>query len=194
MIGVLEILAPIGAGSALALGIKWAYEAWKDRRSMPHTVRSMKRIYSELHATVAVSQADSLVIMTCANGGGIPHPGASLYTSILYEVTTGVLPSMFRYWQRVPVRGLYLDAVLLPLLGHGHVSFEPTSLERSELRTMYEQQAIKHVEVVSCTSDKMGWTYLVAHYLSETAPTDAQKLVLNTASRCLRDLLEGRDY
>lgn len=188
-----EVAIPVGVVGVVALTVKWGYEAWRRRDAVARTIHTMRAVYRQLHALAAQVTADRLMMVECANGGGVPRPGARLYVTITHEVAIGSLPSILDDWQRVPVTPQYLTEVLVPMLTAGHVRLEtrsPTLPE--ELADVYRASGITSCEVYSAVMTPTGWHYLVAHYTSPMGATDADRRLLRSGAARIGRTIAGR--
>lgn len=186
-----DALAPVAGGGALALLIRWGYEAWRRKEAVGRVVRTMSRVYQQLHRLAPLTTAGRLMVVTCENGGGVPRPGARLYITASHEVPVR-FSSLQDDWQKLPVSQSYLHEVLVPMLATGRVRIERSDPGLPELLAdTYRLDGVNVSEMFSCVMTPVGWHYLVAHYDSDGPGPDELALLRKAAHRIGR-LIEGR--
>ncbi len=146
----------IGSGFMVSLWKsvdKWL--EWKRTTASSKALTDMAVIYDHLNELQSLTNSGRVLLLYCSNGGGIPHAGKPVYTTILYEVKNTTLPPIRSNWQRVPIDEGYVKLVV-ELAAKGEWHGEPSELADGFLKDLYLKEGVQYamVKEIARTKDR----------------------------------------
>ena len=121
---------------------------------------NISRVYELLGKIVNETKMDRALILYTTNGGGVPHVGARLYASVLYEVTNDHIKSVKDEFNRVEVDETYVD-LLVQVNNQRHgVILETMSMRPGLLQSIYFREKITTSFVVRLADTPKKFYYL----------------------------------
>ena len=161
MVGILG-----GSGGAIAIAAK-AFFARSKRKDLDKMTQALHDIH-EIHEAIgdALNDGPALhraLLIRVENGGGIPRPTHSVYSSVIFEQHLDPLPAIRQTWQNVMVDADQAS-LIHRLLQEPEVVLDRDSLDRGlNLRNIYEADGIKGAYVTPICQTPTFLIYLCAH-------------------------------
>lgn len=162
-----EVLAALLAAAAWGLReiIPVLKRRWANRRvrDMKSGWKGIAALNQELFQLRRRTGAKRVVVMKLSNGGGVPRPGNTVYSSVVYESVADDAESLFSRWQEQLVDGPYAT-MAAAVVGAGP---KPTFVETARLlpcslRSMYEADGIGGSLKFLLGHSPQNWTLYVS--------------------------------
>lgn len=162
------ISAALGAGIAalliaLAKGVE-RYSAHKARHSKTSFQQALERqhaVYPILYGLKRETGAMSVMIGRSENGGGVPHPGRNIYSSIAFEVTD--TESVRASWQRQLCDQQYAE-MLYRVVTQGRTCFDVRDMTDGSLKDVYSVRGVAYSEMYLLLQTDIALFYLILHF------------------------------
>ena len=177
---VIAVVQAIGSGG-IGVGMIKIVQTFihnRNQRAANEAYLQAAMIYDELSALRETIDADRILLMFTANGGGIPHPAKPLYTSILYEVKREGLKAIKRDWQRQLLDEGYVN-LLRSLINESRWSGSPAEMKDGFLKDVYVVEQVKFAYFMILTRTEKEVFYLAIRWHDEL--TIPSTLELNAA-------------
>lgn len=124
----------------------------------------MHEVYTTLSVMLKELGAARVLVLRSENGGGLPQPGAQLYSSVVYEAVNPPLQPIRGQWQGQQIDQEYIT--LLENVCHTkYVCLDTTEMvEESLLGNLYRAHGITFAEVALLQISKGHVLYLSINY------------------------------
>lgn len=117
---------------------------------------------------------EMVTLVVAENGGGIPHPGSRIKTSIIGEGRTRQIPSYREQWQNVPVDTYYMTFLRECSIAGFCIVEDTSKLENSTIKDAALSIGVTSFRLEYVTSSKKAWYYIVESTTNGVIPTDAK--------------------
>jgi len=183
-----ELIELLTGGGVAAILVKWAYEAWKQRKAgRRHFSEQFKKradVYEIMNQVLQSTHAKRFLIFKSSNGGGQPRVGSTIYGSCIYEDFNPPFYSVMADYQRVLLDRPYMD-LLRRISTEDHVNILVKDMERgSILKSIYEKEHVAFSQVFYLSETKSAFYYCSistdADGMNEQA-SDAEQLAIKIA-------------
>ena len=134
----------------------WQYKS--NKNSFNKAMVSISKIYDTLGDAITKTSASRALILYTSNGGGIPHPGSTLYSTVLYEYHDANIKAVKNEFQSVLVDGEYVD-MLVQLEQHGAIFRSTSEMRPGLLRSIYERDGVTAVYIFKIHSTDLCYYY-----------------------------------
>ena len=198
------LILAIGAGCVE--GVRWLTKSLRKRRDSQlkediiQGYAAIHKTYEALGTVLHETPANRILLLKSENGGGIPGPVSTCYSSVLVERHDDRLPSVKETWQKVPVDGDYAK-ILTEMLECGQTIRTTERMKQdSPLRDIYTSQKVHHSQVyhlATIQTTPRGGTvyYLSANFMTPEAEMSARhRVVVDHARRELGLILNKHHH
>lgn len=147
---ILDLLLSGGVAVAL-VGIlsKYLERRWDKKNAVVKTsarvIKTIASVYQSMQKALVDTDIERVVILKAENGGGKPKVGAHIYISAIMEVHS-INNSILDNYQRLRADSSYVE-ILSDLISKGKVVIDPTSVDESLLKTIYQAEKITYSEI-----------------------------------------------
>lgn len=128
------------------------------KQAITDVMRVVSEIYDTLGVTINKTSASRALILYTSNGGGIPHPGGRLYSTVLYEYHDGGIVPVKNEFQGVLVDGEYVD-LMVKLELDGALFRKTSDLQYGLLRSIYERDGVTAVYIFKIHATESAYYY-----------------------------------
>jgi hypothetical protein len=184
---LLGLLISTRGGKLIWAGVKSLKAKLRVRR-FHAGIEATAKVYHTLNDLVARTGASRAIILRAENGGGIPTPGRSLYTTIIQEAYSSRSNSIRDSWHRRRADGPYVD-LLRQIIQHGEVAIRLDAMDVGELRDLYEANDVKRSQVHMLGSNGHFMAYLSVNFKEDAELTAKQRVAIADAASYLRAVL-----
>ena len=155
------VVALISSGAlagAAAGAMKWLQvrRHVKGVKRQGSTFRALVRLNETLEELGVQTGAARCLILRSENGGGIPTPGKTIYSSVIYESDRSTSDRIRDKWQRVPVDAQYAG-MLSSVYDKGAVELETSKMKDGDLKDVYVSTGVTRSMVfrIGCSDTAM---------------------------------------
>lgn len=182
------MLTFIGSGTLIATisFMRYLISVWILRRkeSVRHAIESIHSLYETLNDVMAATHAVRAVIVKTENGGGIPHIGSRIYSTVLYEVHDKFVDAVKLNWQRRIVDEA-MTKTLLKIVTADSTDIKLEELEGT-LQLVYKTQGIAFSKVFQIYKDEVSFFYMSVNFRTNKDLTPFQMIALEDAVAKIR--------
>lgn len=137
-----------------------------------------------------------MLILKAHNGGGIPAPDRSVYSSILYESSSAQVKNLKRNWQNQLIDKPYAE-LLLDIYKEDKVKLITKSFKDSILKSLYEANQVQASYVFKISTKFKRFIYLSIHFTEDYSTEDLtpqQQDAIRIAKTELIDIFDKTKY
>lgn len=179
----------------ISTGTLWkvfrVFSDWLQKRQSKKAFEDAVEVVETLHRLQSKLGAQRVLILKTENGGGIPHPGKPLYTSVQYEFVKDGYESIKEDFQRRLLDSNYVE-MIGQLLNKQVLILDPVELpDNSMLWKVYKKFDIIRADVAKIAITKHGLFYLSCTWGEDEIIPDEVDIAyeLGFAQNKLREIL-----
>lgn len=188
------------SGSSLAAALE-TYRWWKDKRDKSSfnfniVLENIHKVYSVLDKLRKDIGCERVLILKAHNGGGIPAPDTSVYSSILYESSSAQVENLKSNWQNQLIDKPYAE-LLLDIYKNDRVKLVTNDTKPSILKAVYEANNVTVSYVYRISTKFKRFIYLSIHFIDQERGhelTAQQEDAIRIAKTELIDIFDKTKY
>jgi len=135
---------------------------FKSKHRVKITVEDISWLYNELNQILAKLDPARIVIVKAENGGGIPHIGNQVFSTVLYEVHDNDVDPVSAAWDKRPVDKGLAD-ILSYIVQYDECRIDKGSVQGA-VRDIYEAQGIAFSLVYQVYKDEKAFFYMSINF------------------------------
>lgn len=164
---------------------------WIQRSQSRQAFEEAVMIVETLHRLQVKLNAQRVMILKTENGGGIPHPGKPLYTSVQYEFCRDGVEPLKEDFQRRLLDSSYVE-MIGKILSMQQLTLIPAEMpEGCMLSRVYRKFRVLRADVIEIAITKHGLFYLSCTWAQDSVVPDDVEIAyeIGVAQNKLRELL-----
>lgn len=176
----LEFLIAIGFGGMAKAGFDFWLERKKSaaNKKFEAAIEKISKIYEVMNEIMVAADSSRVVLLRTTNGGGIPRPGCSLYSSIVYEVYSQDSEPIKLLWQSQLLDESYLD-IISKTISKKEIAVRTKDLKHGMLKSLYEKRGVVKSYVYSIAELPTEFLYLSVNIKSDLAVVNEMEVLMH---------------
>lgn len=184
--------AALASGGALHGLIVWVIKNnnKKKEKKYEQSYKGLRELYESIHLLLTSVHARRVAVLRCENGGGLPSPGKTVYSSVTAEAYDNPKYAVRDLWQKRPVDRQYAR-LLGDLYDNGWVLLHTDTMLSGPLKDLYQRDGVNASLIVRVAQVPGAFFYLSINFEKQLESVAALKpsermLINNTANRLRR--------